>query len=89
MLLDHYDRLTSLIEMSFFQSSKFYHYTFNLPYVRLRYTFGGHRPSETNHHTMSFKKISQDILKKFYYIFRLSFQLILKNNKLLKFILYI
>jgi hypothetical protein len=71
--LDHYDRLTSLIEMSFFQSSKFNHYVINLPYARLRYLFGGHRPSETNHHTMFLKQISQDTLKIFYLKLRLSY----------------
>ena len=37
------------------------HYTLNLSnkfiitFVRLRYSLGGHRPSETTHYTMSFK----------------------------------
>jgi hypothetical protein len=30
----------------------------NLPYVRLRYSLGGDRPSQTNRYTLFLKKIS-------------------------------
>jgi hypothetical protein len=58
---DHYDRLSSLFDLSILQSSKHMplRSTVKKPefaFVRLRYFFGGDRPSQTTFHKLSFKK---------------------------------
>ena len=50
----------------FYSQANPHHYALSLPYVRLRYSFGGHRPSETTHHKFSLKKISIKFLKRYY-----------------------
>jgi hypothetical protein len=37
-----------------------HHYVLSLPYVRLRYFLGGHRPSETTRHKFSLYKLAQN-----------------------------
>ena len=57
---DHYDRLSSLLDLSVSQSGSLCHCTLQLmsdqlelTFARLRYSLGGDRPSQTTHHTGS------------------------------------
>jgi len=57
---DHYNRLSSLLDMSVLQSGKHMllrstvdKYQLEFTFVRLRYSLGGDRPSQTTIHTMS------------------------------------
>jgi len=57
---DHYNRLSSLFDLSILQSSKHLllrfsidNSQFKLTLVRLRYSLGGDRPSQTTKYTMS------------------------------------
>ena len=57
---DHYDRLSSLLDLSVSQSGGLCHCTrrpisdrSEPTIARLRYSFGGDRPSQTTHHTLS------------------------------------
>ena len=58
---DHYDRLSSLLDLSVSQSGKLLPLHSKrlisdqpeLTFARLRYSLGGDRPSQTTHHTVS------------------------------------
>ena len=60
---DHYNRLSSLFDLSILQSSKYLllrlkigDNQFKLTFVCLRYFLGGDRPSQTTHYTCSLNK---------------------------------
>jgi len=64
--MDHYDRLSSLIDMSISPvKQNLSHYTLNYlfktTFVRLRYSLGGHRPSETAKLKMSLKNLVPNV----------------------------
>jgi hypothetical protein len=59
--------------MSILQLSNYCHYALQylkileIAFVHLRYFLGGHRPSQTTSHKMSFKKISKIKIKGWYF----------------------
>ena len=62
---DHYDRLSSLLDLSVSQSGRLCHCTLRTisdrsepTFARLRYSLGGDRPSQTTHHTVSCCRIT-------------------------------
>ena len=61
---DHYDRLSSLFDMYILQLSNYIplrskiKILFEIAFVRLRYSLGGDRPSQTTSHKLSFIKNS-------------------------------
>ena len=61
---DHYDRLSTLLDLSVSQSGRLCHCTLRTisdrsepTFARLRYFLGGDRPSQTTHHTLSWIQI--------------------------------
>jgi len=59
-LPDHYNRLSSLLDLSILQSGKYLLLCFKIvlvqfkfTFARLRYSLGGDRPSQTTHYTLS------------------------------------
>ena len=66
--------IISLFDLSISQSSKYIplrstiNFYLNLPYVHLRYSLGGDRPSQTTSHKLSFlKKLSKIKIKGWYF----------------------